>query len=390
MTILSVKLVSAASEMAQEEIRKQVPFLSPSIESVTFDESGSSLVCELLSTPDRDLSPEVFALATKIQSGLRNLQRRVLFRSDFGPPAGMPLGDIPGVVYLGRGQVSLSGLALNLFRYFDRRFREFGDIWKAADILTPTLIPAGILGRCDYFRSFPHNVTFACHLQGEAAIIEGFRSRHAAVNAPDERSIGDMATPEACLSPAVCYHVYHLYEGQRLPDSLVIHAVCGKCFRYESATINDLRRLWDFTMREIVFLGRRESVLAQRERAIEQFTHFLNEHRMSAEIRTASDPFFVAPDATAKTYFQLSSETKYEISTTLANGERLATGSFNYHTDFFGRAFDVEIENAGPMHSVCVAFGLERWVYAFLSQFGLVMENWPDCVRQSPELMSTG
>ena len=100
---------------------------------------------------------------------------------------------------------------------------------------------------------------------------------------------------------------------------------------------------------------------------MERTADLLNAHRFASEIRTASDPFFIAPDAMAKTYFQLSSETKYEISALLPDGQRLAVGSLNYHTDFFGRAFDVQLEAGGPMHSVCIAFGLERCVHAFLS-----------------------
>ena len=50
--------------------------------------------------------------------------------------------------------------------------------------------------------------------------------------------------------------------------------------------------------------------------------------------------------AVAKTYFQLSSETKYEISLMLPEAGRLAVGSHNYHTDFFGRAFQVDVEGA--------------------------------------------
>jgi enoyl-CoA hydratase/carnithine racemase len=147
--------------------------------------------------------------------------------------------------------------------------------------------------------------------------------------------------------------------------------------------MRDLRRLWDFTMREIVFMGTRDDVLARRAQAQGLVERFLEEHRLAAEIRTASDPFFIAPDAVAKTYFQLSSETKFEISLMLPDDERLAVGSLNYHTDFFGRAFQVETEGAGPMHSVCIAFGLERFVYGFLAQHGEDPAGWPEVVRRA-------
>jgi hypothetical protein len=70
----------------------------------------------------------------------------------------------------------------------------------------------------------------------------------------------------------------------------------------------------------------------------------------------------------------------------LPEGERVAAGSLNYHTDFFGRAFRCNVEGAGPMHSVCIAFGLERWVYAFLAQHGKDPARWPERVRRAPEM----
>ncbi len=138
-------------------------------------------------------------------------------------------------------------------------------------------------------------------------------------------------------------------------------------------------------MREIVFLGSREVVLAHRARSIEKMSAFLEDHEIAAEIRTASDPFFIAPDATAKTYFQLSSETKFEIAMLLPDGAKLAVGSHNHHSDFFGRAFNVDILEHGPMHSVCIAFGLERWVYAFVQQHGIDPGQWPTSMRNAPE-----
>ena len=129
-------------------------------------------------------------------------------------------------------------------------------------------------------------------------------------------------------------------------------------------------------------------MLQRRATAIQRVSELLDQHELAGEIRTASDPFFVAPDAAAKTYFQLSSETKYEISLILPGAERVAVGSLNYHTDFFGRAFTIAVDGRGPMHSVCVAFGLERWVHAFLAQHGEHPEDWPSIMRDAPEFAS--
>lgn len=383
---VTVELKAAASDMAQEEIVKQVAFLAKGVTNVRFA-GPTTLLFDAPAAEAEALRGPAGDLAAKVQRGLRSLQRKVRHRTrETDDPVFRGAGKaVDGVHFLGVGQVAMKGLPLKLFRYFDRVFEAFGRPYRAEPVMTPTLIPSPALAKCDYFRSFPNNVTFACHMLEEPARVTDFRARHQDREELDDKALADMQTPEACLSPAVCYHVYHLHKGETLPAAGVTYGICGKCFRYESSNMADLRRLWDFTMREVVFLGGRDPVLADREKSIAQMATFLDEHHLAGEIRTASDPFFIAPDAVSKTYFQLSSETKFEISLLLPDGGRLAVGSHNYHTDFFGRAFDVTVDGHGPMHSVCVAFGLERWVYAFLQQHGADPAHWPDPVRSAPE-----
>ena len=382
----SVELATPAHEMAQEEIQKQVAFLTKGIANIRFSGEGSLLEFDAPDGSSEVLADQARELSLKVQRGLRSLHRKVAYRT----PAcdGVRFrghGLDPGVISMGIGQVALEGLPLSLFRYFDRVTQNFGHPWQARDLLTPTLIPAATLAKCDYFRSFPQNVTFACHIGEDADTIAAFRDRHKDRDDLEPEALASMQTPEACLSPAVCYHVYAMNRNRVIPATGLAYNVSGKCFRYESTNMRDLRRLWDFTMRETVFLGSREDVLSRRDRSTEMMKTFLDTHRLAAEIRTASDPFFIAPDAMAKTYFQLSSETKFEVSLLLPDDQRLAVGSLNYHSDFFGRAFSVGVEGAGAMHSVCVAFGLERLVYAFLEQHGNDPVAWPETVRNAPE-----
>lgn len=379
-----VRLDTPAHDMAQEEIQKQIAFLAKGIEGVRFAKDASAFEFDAPDNAPADLAERARELAQTVQRGLRSIERRIVYRS---PAAERPRfrgsGITAGVIGLGAGQVALEGTPLRLFCYFDAAFERLGEAWNARRVITPTLIPSHVLARCDYFRSFPNSVTFACHLPEDVQIIRDFRARHEKREELDDRALADMQTPEACLSPAVCYHVYHMNENQVVGTPGLAYGVCGRCFRYESSNMRDLRRLWDFTMREIVFLGTREWVLEQRQRTIELVAGFLEQHDLAGEIRTASDPFFVAPDAIAKTYFQLTSETKYEISLMLPDGERLAVGSHNYHGDLFGRAFKIGVEGGAAMHSVCVAFGLERWVHAFLAQHGEDVQAWPAVMRQA-------
>jgi hypothetical protein len=385
---VTVKLSGPATEMAREEIEKQVAFLSNTIKNIGFTAPDTLEFDADVDGSDK-LAADALVLATKTQKTLRTLQRKIQFKSStvdaphfHGAGAGI---DQPGIDYEAAGLSVITGVPLQLWEYFDRHFTEFGRAWKPRGMRAPTLIPTTVLARCDYFRSFPHNVTFAAHLPEEPARIEAFRTRHHTRETLDDQALGDMVTPEACMSPAVCYHAYYANRDSVLPAEPLVYSMIGKCFRYESSNTRDLRRLWDFTMRELVFLGGREAILAEREKGMQQFATFLEDHRIAAEIRTASDPFFIAPDAAAKTYFQISSDTKYEISMLLPDEGRLAVGSFNYHGDFFGKAFKCTLPNDTPMHSVCFAWGLERWVYAFLAQHGADKAKWPDVMRNAPE-----
>ena len=384
---VTVELKTPATEMAQEEIPKQIAFIAKEISNIRFVREGAALQFEVPAALAEGVTKTAAEVAQKMQRSLRSIARKLVYRSPACERVQFAgTGMTEGILPLGRGQVALEGVPLRLYRYFDRTLEALGAAFSPSPMHVPTLIPATTLSKCDYFRSFPQIVTFTCHLPEDMARIDDFRVRHQERDSLDDRVLSDMAQPEACLSPAVCYHVYAAQKGRVLPAKGAAYALVGRCFRYESSKMVDLRRLWEFTMREVVLLGSREHVLSLRERGNELVAKYLDDHGIAGEIRTASDPFFIAPDAAAKTYFQISSETKYEISLLLPEGERLAVGSLNYHTDFFGKAFDCSVEGAGPMHSVCIAFGLERWIYAFLAQHGADPKRWPEPVRRSPEM----
>lgn len=388
---VEVQLKLQCSEMAQEEIPKKVAFIDKQIRGIRFLDDGKALEFEAPEDRAEEFGREAVEIAYQMQRSLKGLARKIVYQS---PQVASPVfrgdGMTGGIHAMGRGQIALEGLGLRLYRYFDRTLAATGDPFAPTPMLTPTLIPATTLSKCDYFRSFPHIVTFTTHLPEDMPRIEAFRARHQDRDSVDDQALSDMVTPEACLSPAVCYHVYAANRDRVIGAEGLRYAVVGRCFRYESSKMTDLRRLWEFTMREIVFLGSRDNVLGLREQGNELVSRYLADHEIAGEIRTASDPFFIAPDADAKTFFQLSSDTKWEISLLLPGNERLAAGSLNYHSDFFGRAFACDVQGAGPMHSVCIAYGLERWVYAFLAQQGDDPSRWPEIIRRSPEMEGTG
>ncbi|MBP1693991.1 MAG: tRNA synthetase class, partial [Chloroflexi bacterium] len=157
----------------------------------------------------------------------------------------------------------------------------------------------------------------------------------------------------------------------------------GNCFRYEAINLVSLERLWNFTMREIIFVGPRDFVLENREIARQRMSKVLEEIGMAYRVESANDPFFIG-EFRKQAAFQSAFQLKFEIRARLPfKDSTLAVGSYNYHQDFFGRNLEISLPDGSPAHTGCVAFGLERIAFAFLAQFGLDPGNWPETVRNA-------
>src|SRR4051812_17377514 len=122
---VSVKLAAPANDMVQEEIIKQLAFLSTDLQNPAFSPSGDTLECDLPSESADRLTPEIQALAKRVQASLRRLERKVVFSNlSELQIRGNDSAALPGVHFLGLGQAALDGHALRLFNYFDRTFEE--------------------------------------------------------------------------------------------------------------------------------------------------------------------------------------------------------------------------------------------------------------------------
>jgi seryl-tRNA synthetase len=259
--------------------------------------------------------------------------------------------------------------------YFESCARRMATKFHAEAHSFPSLIGADVLDRCRYLKNFPASLNLVSHLRENYAVLQEFAR---SVRCDGRHLIHDragMSEVECLLSPSVCFRWYRWLERSTLPDPRAITAL-GKCFRYESSNLSGLERLWDFSMREIIFVGPEAYVLQNRAVLIELCTEFLDELGLAYEISTATDPFFADSYALQAAYPQ-GFELKYELLATLPySGKKLAIGSINYHQDFFGRSFLIEVEG-GPAHTGCLTLGYERLALAFLAQHGVDETRWP-------------
>lgn len=272
---------------------------------------------------------------------------------------------------VGPGLTAMRGDVLDLFHWMDR---ELADLATAASAETWSLPPAmafETLERADYFASFPQWLTATSHFEADVRALE----RVAASEDPTDCALSVLRPLPYALQPAVCYHVYAALAGRVLEEAHT-YAVAGTCWRHESGCFAPLERGWAFTMREVVCIGDSPAVEQLRSHGSAAALRFAERLGLQARIEPASDPFF-APSARGRALLQRIRGLKHELLLPLGDGREVAAASFNDHAEFFGNVFDIRMRAGVPATSGCVAFGVERWLLAFLVEHGTDPDGWP-------------
>jgi hypothetical protein len=148
------------------------------------------------------------------------------------------------------------------------------------------------------------------------------------------------------------------------------------CFRPGDRSAGSPGRLWEFTMREVVFVGPAGWVAERRDEWAVRVQQFAVSLGLRGSLEPAADPFFGSVGRGRRLLQQLK-DLKYELCLDLGDG-RTAVASFNLHEQFFGRRFAIDLGESTvgdglqtvPASSACAAFGLERWALAYLGQRG--------------------
>ena len=373
------------------EVESKLAYVDETITKAVVHPAGDKITLHLSSSPiqeDREhlVRKIQHVVDTMAQGGFKPkiqiledyLDRPVPYNTD---PTG-PLIERNEINQEAIGVYSLGPLVAGLVDYFESRFLELAQFFDAKPYRFPTLIPAKYMERVNYFRAFPHSLSFATHLREDLDVIDGFAEHTSCDELGALTTAGDSFAPiKTLLSPAVCYHLYFANADRTISEGQITATAVGNCFRYESINLSSLERMWNFTMREVIFMGGKEFVLSNREKAREVVQRIFKEIGLAYKVESANDPFFIG-EFRKQAAFQSAFQLKYEIRASLPyKSSTLAVGSFNYHQDFFGRHLNISLPDGSLAHTGCVAFGLERMAFAFLSQFGLDTKNWPATVR---------
>jgi len=383
------------------EVKSKLAYVDEHIMKAEITSAGDKIILHLDIEANEGLNNRI---VTKIQRVVQALVKgafklKVQVLEDFiDRPVPCSIDPMPEL--LRRSELSQEALGIfvlgplltRLVAYLERRFIELADSFGAQPYRFPTLIPARFLERVKYFSAFPHSLTFATHLRTDLDAIDHFANQavcdEQGLNVPPEM----FAQVNTLLSPAVCYHLYFALAGKPLKDGQLIATAVGNCFRYEASNLISLERLWNFTMREVIFVGTKDFVLDHRELGRLRMNKVFEEMGLAYRVESANDPFFIG-EFRRQAAFQSAFQLKYEIRARLpfkdppsvlkTDYATLAVGSYNYHQDFFGRNLDISLPDGSPAHTGCIAFGLERMAFALLSQYGLEMKSWPASIRKA-------
>jgi len=381
-----VQLPAPLPEALFEELQKKLVYVA---ENVTTSRYDADTACVHVGLRDGGVDgavviERVLEIAGKLTSLGRVATTRVLARGR--GPASPYLEDPHAaleaageLIKFAPGRYGLGPRLTRLVQTLDRHMETIAEELGAPPYQFPSLIAAEVLDRCKYLTNFPASLNLVSHLREDLAVLQDFAKTAACKDGALHYPPAATSPVDCLLSPSVCFHWYNWLRNTSLEAPRSITAV-GKCFRYEASSLTGLERLWDFSMREIVFVGADHFVLDRREQCVTAAARLLDALELEYEITTATDPFFVDSYA-VQAAFQQGFELKFELLCPLPySGKKLAVGSINYHRDFFGRSFSIE-EGGVPAHTGCIGFGLERLALAIAAQHGPTVDRWPGWLR---------
>ena len=291
-----------------------------------------------------------------------------------------PLAGIARALFMGLGSDGVYARTALYERVFERvvalvdRLRDT----RAEVMRFPPVMSRRQLEKSGYLKSFPNLLGCVCTLHGSEAVIRAAADRH--------ETGGDwttsLAAADLVLTPAACYPLYPLVAARGpLPTGGLIFDVAADCFRREPS--RSLDRLQSFRMREFVRIASPEDITAFREGWIARARELAVELALPHTVDIANDPFF-GRVGQVMAVSQLQQSLKFELLIPYYAGARpTACMSFNYHREHFGQVWSIKASAEEPVHTGCVAFGMDRLTVALFANHGLDPARWPASARRA-------
>jgi hypothetical protein len=370
----------------RSQLEYALSFAAEEIVSYRINDAASAVEAELSADADSE------AVTKKIRELVHRYEKRELGLAktvDYKYERDLPVIDAwAGLLerrwatQVGQGHVILRGGAAQLASLIDSKIQSiFADHFKAEREFYPSTILCKTLDRIHHFTSFPEHIDFVSHLKSDVDVLNGFSNDCREKGWSPERHEGRMADHDFAICPSCCYHCYEGMEGWVLDGPGRCATMSVNCHRYEGANHKTMSRLRAFTQRDVVWVGQPRFVTEGRAKAEELIVQWAKDWGVVGTFETANDMFFTQ-DYAIKASFQRQQQAKKELRLSIPSENiSISVFSSNFHAQTFGKAFNI---SAGGRlaTSACVGWGIERWVYAIFSQFGLDVEKWPEGPRE--------
>lgn len=355
-----------------EEFRKSIGFVSCQIQGVMPRENGLDIFIED-TADEEELREALFRMMRKFKKSedacevyFSNPVKRESYFSLQSPES--------EIIYFGDGQIGFNEKGNFLMNYLDARFADIAVSLGATEKIYPALLPVFAYSMTGYVRKSPQYAVFCSSVKDSLGDLE---ATDEAISSGTVRE--RIKEPQFALSPSACFHTYLEYRNKVLEQNTVV-TFKQNVFRNEGRlNYDEIGRLCDYHVREIVMIGSLEYVVLIRDEIMKRSVEILRELGLKGDITLASDSF-VIPKMQMYRKIQRIDKSKYEMHLHVSENHMISTASFNLHGKAFTDPFCISVKDCEDTVTACVGFGLQRWVLAFFAQYGFDVKNWPERV----------
>lgn len=273
------------------------------------------------------------------------------------------------------GVYARSGIFEDILLKVDQQITELGRGLNPTTLRFPPLMSKNEYHKTDHLQLFPD-------LIGSLHQFTGDERKHLSLLGKRAKGLNweEELEPGALIAvPAGCYPLYPLLTGTLKADAQLFDI---QGFIYRNEPSRDPARMQMFRQREYVMVGTETNAREHRQYWLETALEFLTQLSLPVSKEVANDPFF-GRAGTAMGISQKDQELKYEIVVGISSEhKKTAISSCNYHTEVFGKAFNINTPDGQAAHSSCIGFGLERITIALFKHHGFEPSLWPQNVKQ--------
>lgn len=356
-----------------DEFIKSICFVSPDIQNVVRTEEGIEIEIS-----DAGKAMEIRAMLVGIMKKytIPNKNRETYYENYLNDRRFYDISTLENdVIFFDNGQIGFGEKGKFLFDFLDSEFSEIAYELGAVEKLYPVLLPLDDYSMTGYVRKTPQYAIF-CSTVNES--LKDLEQTDVAIHDKKVKEI--IKEPRFALSPSACFHTYIEYKDKTLKDNTIV-TFRQNVFRNEGRlNYNEIGRLCDYHVREIVMIGSNEFILESRNKIMQKSKELMSKLQLIGDISIASDSF-VVPKMQMYRKIQHIDKSKYEMHLNISPDKSISTASYNLHGKAFTDPFNISVENCEDTVTACVGFGLQRWVLAFLLQHGLNEESWPEKVK---------